>query len=72
MEKRQKEHAPIQFFENAVYTTAQVADIIHRNPKTVRRMCKDGIITARCDRGGYMVTGWAIRAYLECRLVSDL
>ena len=57
----------VPFIENAVYTTAQVANIIHRHTKTVRDMCKRGVIAARCDRGGYLVTGWALRAYLENR-----
>jgi hypothetical protein len=63
---------PVPFIQNACYTVEQVAEIIHRNPKTVRKMCRDKIIHARCDRGGYLIGGWAIRAYLECRLVSEL
>ena len=59
----------IPFVVNAAYTTDQVANIIHRHPKTVRDMCKRGVIVARCDRGGYLVTGWALRAYLENRSV---
>lgn len=55
------------FVENAAYTAEQVAKIIHRNTKTVRDMCKRGIINARMDRGGYLITGWALRAYLENR-----
>lgn len=63
---------PVTFVENAVYTAAQVADIIHRHTKTVRDMCRRGVITARMDRGGYLITGWALRAYLECRsIVKD-
>lgn len=57
----------ITFVENAAYTTEQVAKIIHRSPKTVREMCKQGRIAACLDRGGYLVTGWALRAYLENR-----
>lgn len=59
---------PVQFYENACYTTEQVAGIIHRHPKTVQKLCKDGIIVARKDRGGYLITGWQLRAYLENRL----
>ena len=58
----------IQFFENAVYTTKQAAKILQRNPKTIREMCSRGRIPAKMDRGGYMITGWAIRAYAEGRL----
>ena len=58
----------MEFRENAVYTTEQVATLIHRNAKTVRALCKRGCIRARCDRGGYLITGWSLRAYLENRL----
>lgn len=61
----------IPFVENAAYTAAQVAKIIHRNTKTVRDMCKRGAIAARMDRGGYLITGWALRAYLENRSVVN-
>jgi len=60
-------HEPAQFVENAVYTTEQVGRIIGRNVVTVRHLCRSGAIRARCDRAGFMITGWAIRAYLECR-----
>jgi len=60
-----------EFRENAVYTTEEVADIIHRSVKTVRSLCKRGILRARCDRGGYLVSGWALRAYVEGRLVTE-
>ena len=59
----------IPFIENAAYTAAQVAKILHRNTKTVRDMCRRGVIVARMDRGGYLITGWSIRAYLENRSV---
>lgn len=59
----------IQFHENACYTVEHVAKIIHRSHKTVRSMCRRKIIVARMDRGGYLITGWALRAYLEGRSV---
>ena len=59
---------PIPFIENACYTTEQVASIIHRHPKTVQKLCKDGVIIARKDKGGSLITGWMLRAYLENRL----
>ena len=34
-------------------------------------MCKRGVIAARMDRGGYLITGWALRAYLENRSVVN-
>lgn len=61
----------ITFVENAAYTTEQVAKIIHRNTKTVRDMCRRGKIAARMDRGGYLITGWALRAYLENRSITN-
>ena len=62
----------IEFKENAVYTTEQVAQIIHRNTKTVRSLCRNGSLIARCDRGGYLITGWSLRAYLENRLPTAM
>jgi len=61
----------VSFQENAVYTTEDVAVILHRCPKTVRAMCRRGTIVGRCDRGGYLITGWALRAYLENRSVVN-
>ena len=60
----------IEFKENAFYNVEQVAQIIHRTPKTVRSLCRRGEIPARCDRGGYLITGWSLRAYAENRLVT--
>ena len=57
----------VQFFENEIYTVDDVAKILSRCPQSVRKMCKDGLIAARMDRGGYHITGWAIRAYAENR-----
>ena len=53
------------FYENAVYTTEMAAKFLHRHPNTVRFLCRRGLIAARCDRGGYLISGWAIRAYVE-------
>lgn len=59
----------VAFIENAAYTVEQVSKIIHRSTKTVRDMCRRKVIVARMDRGGYLITGWALRAYLENRSV---
>lgn len=59
----------VPFRENEIYTTEMAGKILHRHPKTVREMCKRGILRARLDRGGYIITGWAIREYAEGRLV---
>lgn len=58
-----------EFAENAIYTTAQVARILQRDPQTVRKLCQMGSLAARMDRGGYLISGWAIRAYVENRSV---
>jgi len=61
----------VPFQENEIYTTERAAAILHRCPKTVREMCKRGVLRARMDRGGYLITGWALRAYLENRSVVN-
>lgn len=61
----------VPFIENATYTTEQTARILHRCPKTIRFLCSKGILPARMDRGGYLITGWAIRAYVENRVVVN-
>ena len=61
----------IPFMENVIYTVDMAARILHRCPKTIRRMCQDGVIRARLDRGGYLITGWAIREYAENRMVVN-
>ena len=64
---------PVTFVENAVYNSSQVARIIGRSVRCVRRLCSAGVLRARCDRSGVMITGWAIREYLEnsCVLVNQ-
>ena len=57
----------VEFAENAIYTTKQAAKILQRDPQTVRRLCSTGMLAAQRDRGGYFITGWAIRAYAEGR-----
>lgn len=59
----------VPFQENEIYTTERAAAILHRCPKTIRDMCKRGVIRARRDRGGYVITGWAIREYAENRCI---
>lgn len=66
-----EEFKSIPFRENEIYTTEMAAAILHRCPKTVREMCRRGVIRARLDRGGYMITGWAIREYAENRCVVN-
>lgn len=64
---------PVQFVENAVYNSEQAAAIIGRSVETIRALCRSGDIRARLDRAGFLITGWAIRNYVECRcdLVAD-
>jgi len=63
--------ATMEFRENEIYTTEQAAEILNRNPKTVRILCRRGSIAACRDRGGYFITGWALRAYAEGRSVTS-
>ena len=58
----------VPFQENEIYTTEMAAAILHRCPKNIRDLCKRGVILSRKDRGGYLITGWAIRAYAEGRI----
>lgn len=67
-----KENEIILFHENAGYTTEMAAKILHRNPQTVRKLCKNGVIPARLDRGGYIISGWALRAYMENRSIVNV
>lgn len=64
-----EEFVSCPFRENEIYTTEMAAKILHRSPKTIREMCRRGNIPSRMNRGGYLITGWAIRAYVENRLV---
>ncbi len=64
-----KDFQSVPFQENEIYTVERTAAILHRCTKTVRDMCKRGVIRAQLDRGGYLITGWAIREYAENRRV---
>ena len=66
--RSEKKDVSVPFHENEIYDVERTAAILHRCPKTVRAMCKRGVIRARQDRGGYFITGWAIREYAENRL----
>ncbi len=57
--------------ENTVYTVKDAARILHRHPNTIRRLCRCGRIASNCERGGYLIGGTAIRAYVEGRLVVN-
>lgn len=59
------------FVENGVYSTRDVSEIINRSEKTVRQLCRRGDISARLDRGGYLILGSSLRAYLEGRCVVN-
>lgn len=63
--------SPLQFFENEIYSVDRAARILERTPQTIRKLCKDGQITARRDKGGYFISGWAIRAFAEGRAVCS-
>ena len=58
----------VTFQENAIYTIDQTAEILHRNPQTIRKLCRSKRLPARIDAGGFLISGWIIRAYAENRL----
>ena len=57
----------VAFVENAVYDVNQTAAILGRSERYVRAICNRGLIRCCKARGGYSITGWAIRAYAEGR-----
>lgn len=61
----------VLFNENAIYSADEAAKILNRHPKTVRRLCQRGVLQARCGKSGYLITGWALRAYAENRLILN-
>ena len=66
-----EKYESVPFRENEIYTTERAAAILHRCPKTIRALCKRGVIRSRLDRGGYVITGWAIREYAENRFIVN-
>jgi 3-isopropylmalate/(R)-2-methylmalate dehydratase large subunit len=57
--------------EPAIYSADEAAKILSRHPKTIRRLCQKGIIQARGGKSGYLITGWALRAYAENRCILN-
>lgn len=57
----------VPFVENALYDVKQVAAIMGRSQKYVRNICHRGVILCKRERGGYTISGWAIRQYAEGR-----
>ena len=57
----------VPFIDNAVYNTREAARIIQRSERVVRRLCRLGVLAAQADHGGYFITGWRLRAYLDGR-----
>ncbi len=57
----------VPFVENAIYDVVQTAEICHRSTRVIRALCNTGRLRARRDRGGFLITGYAIRDYVECR-----
>ena len=58
----------VTFQENAVYNVDQTAEILHCHPQTIRRLCRSKRLPALIDAGGFRISGWIIRAYVENRL----
>ena len=61
----------MQFFENEIYSVERAAKILGRSTQTVRKFCRDGHIACRKDKGGFFITGWALREFAEQRLVCS-
>lgn len=53
------------FLDNAVYTAAEAATILRRNIKAIRLLCRRGELKAKFFAGGWLITGYSIRAFLE-------
>ena len=57
----------VVFQENACYDVKQAARILGRSIRYVRNACRSGNIRARQERGGFLISGWQIRAFIEGR-----
>lgn len=57
----------VPFVENSCYTVSEVAEILGRSERVVRAFCHKRALNARMEAGGYFITGWALRAFLENR-----
>ena len=59
----------VTFEEKAFYTVEMAAEVLHRHPQTIRKLCKEKKIRCSNDRGGFLISGWALRAYAENRQI---
>ncbi len=57
--------SPQTFLPNAVYTANETAVILRRNIKAIRLLCRRGEIKSKFFAGGWLITGYSIRAFLE-------
>lgn len=57
----------IEFQENACYDVKQAARILGKSIRYVRSACRAGHIRARQERGGFLISGWQLRAFIEGR-----
>ena len=57
----------IPFLENACYDVKQAARILGKSIRYVRSACRTGRIRARQERGGFLISGWQLRAFIEGR-----
>jgi excisionase family DNA binding protein len=49
----------------SILTTAQAAELLHVTPDTVRRMCRDGELTASETKAGWRIRPEAVDEYLD-------
>lgn len=65
--KKERSRRPVAFCENACYDVKQVSQIINRSERYVRAACRRKLIRCRAERGGFLISGWSIRDFIECR-----
>ena len=51
--------------EFSIYSVVEVALMLNRTVPVVRSLCNRGEIKAQKDGKGWMIGGWAIRAYVS-------
>lgn len=61
----------LNIIETAVYTVEMAGKVLHRHPDTVRKLCRSGRIPACLDKGGYLISGRMLMAYVENRLLPE-
>lgn len=61
----------VTFLDDAVYSAEEVAKILNRDVRTIRKLCRKKLIACRASGGGYLIGGWAVKDYVSGRLVIE-